>query len=311
MTEVIPPRTRHLGSRLLAFVLDISNERACDLLSGAATLAPREETAIVKLEAALDKVAEGRVSNKVLEFYDAMSLASNRNPEGQNLFTQIRQMSGAGRSPISGTDEVEAALSKICFECFPFTLLPSDHWEISRGQPQLPTIFNTQLLSEFMTAVRADRSLMRLFPEGASDDLAASTMIFTSFGNGSSVQICLLHERVIQAAIALMRIRKQYGVADLQAAAIEMLNAVRKIAEGEDVDLPVVDTFDLVGLPDEFEIPAGDGRLRCIPRDFIRSIPLEARPATNSEKDIFGCMLVREAKFSAFLSSAGFSARTG
>ena len=193
----------------------------------------------------------------------------------------------------------------MCQECFPFTLLPVIRRENYFEHMRLPSFFRSPLHEDFMSAVRSDGSLMKLFPDGAPDELSHSAQIYTSFGTGSSEQLCFLHEAVIQAGIAAMHARGRSSASDLQSATFEMLAALRSVADGYDVELPVIETFDLLGLPDGVEIPAMDGRLVGMPREFMRHIPPDARPGMKGEGRVFGCMLERRARFTIGLLPFG------
>lgn len=96
---------------------------------------------------------------------------------------------------------------------------------------------------------------------------------------------------------------------DLRSATFEMLSALRKPANGYDVELPVIEAFDLSGPPEGVEMPVGDGRLAGAPRAFLRRIPADAKPELG-KKPVIGCMLVREATFSIRFMALGGTGRT-
>ncbi|MDO1582196.1 HEPN domain-containing protein [Rhizobium oryzicola] len=295
-------RVKHLDPRLVAFTLNVSDDRAQDILRHNAEPNPEEAAALYELEYNLNQIAYQRAENQIIEWGDIFRLGLNTSPEGKNIFTEIRAKIGADEISEGQIDAVERSISKLAFESFPFALLNVNPWGFDFGRRELPQFVRRSLLLEFMNAVRGDESLMKLFPDGAPNEFSMSTQIFTSFGTSSSVYLHMLHENIIRAAIGLMQLRSQCSPRDLQLNSVEMLNILRKVANGETAYLPVIDVFDLVGIPKNAEITVQGKTLRSIPRDFHDAIPPSARPAIISEQASLGCMLVRKAPFSVLLA---------
>ena len=289
---------------MLAYVLNIGEEEAEALDSGNSVLSAEQKAALDQLERFLAEVFQRRSRNNVLQPQDAGLITDFGFRNGRSIFTELRTDLGGTIHGQSSGDDVQKAIARMCEECFPFTLLPVPRAQYHFGRMDLPRFSRTPLLEDFMTAVRSDGSLMKLFPDGAPDEFSCSPLIVSSFGRGSSVQLCLLHELLIRAGTAVMHARGKSSASDLRSATFEMLAALRKLAEGEDVELPVIETFDLLGLPECAEIPVRDGRLVGIPREFVRHMPDYARPEMN-EGAVFGCMLDRIATFSIKLVAPG------
>ena len=279
------------------------------MLNGELSLTDEESAVVQTCEATLAQIAQGRQGNQVLEYHDIMALTSNLSANERSMFSELR-LPLVERDDLP-SDAAERALSDICAECFPFTLLPNNSVDRFPGALDFPHFFGTKKLAAFLEAVRADPSIMKIFPDGAPSDLSHSQYIYTSFGRGLALQLCMLHSNIVRAAVALMHMNGKSSVADLRVKAIEMLRALRRLAEGEDIQLPVVETYDLMGLPVGAEISVGDGILKAIPDDFIKSIPSSARPANDGDKNILGCMLIREVTFSTFLAPDDFEREPG
>jgi len=309
MTSTFPPRTKNLGPKLVAYLLGTDVDQASRMLNSELSLTDEQSAVVQECEANLAQIAAGRQINKVLERHDIMVLASNLSANERSIFSELRLPHV--ESDDLPRDAVESALSDICTECFPFTLLPNSSADRFPGILDFPHFFGTRKLAAFIEAIRADPSIMKLFPDGATDDLSHSRYIYTSFGSGFSTQLCSLHVNIVQAAVALMYMNGQSSVADLQVHAIEMLHALRRLAEGEAIQLPIVETYDLMGVPVGTEISVGDGILKAIPDEFIKSIPSNARPANDGNKNRLGCMLIRNVTFSVFLASSGFERELG
>ncbi len=309
MTSTFPPRTKRLGPKLVAYLLGTDVDQASRMLNGEVSLTVEQSAVVQTCEATLAQIAQGRQSNLVLEYHDIMALTSSLSANERSILSELRlPPNEIANRP---TDAVERTLSEICAECFPFTLLPNNSADRFPGAFDFPHFFNTKKLADFIEAVRADPSIMKLFPDGASDDHSQSHYIYTSFGSGLAIQLSMLHSNIVRAAVALMHMNGQSSVADLQAQAIELLRGLRRLAEGEDIQLPIVETYDLMGLPVGTEISVGDGILKVIPDDFIRSIPSSSRPANDGNKNTLGCMLIRNVTFSTFLAPPDFKRELG
>lgn len=309
MTSTFPPRTKRLGSKLVAYLLGIEVDQASQMLSGKLPLTDEQIAVVQRCEVTLAQIANSRQSNLVLESHDVRVLTSNLSANERSIFSELRLSPSESNDPPS--DAAERALSDICAECYPFTLLPKNSVDTFPAAFDLPEFFGTNRLAAFINAVRADPSIMKLFPDGAPDDFSQSRTICNSFGKEFAIQLSRLHCNIVQAAVALMHMHGNSCVADLQMHAIEMLRAVRRLAEGEEIQLPIVDTYDLIGLPVRTEISFGDGILKAIPDDFVRSIPRIARPANDRNNNTLGCMLIRNVTFSTFLAPTEYNSEVG
>ena len=307
----IPQHARHLGTRLLAFILDLDDGAAAELLANGGQISGQQQAALDQTEQILLQAKKGRINNQAIQWHDTITLRSLRFTNGRPVFTGLREIAG-GRLEIQNIDDpVKRALSEMCLESYPFTLFQETRDQWGFGSIDLPLFHGTDSLAKFLSAVRSDKVLMKLFPDGADDDLASSRQYYTSFGSGGGVQICLLHQNILQSGIALMHAKNESSVHSLQVAVWEMLDVLRSSLSKEKTVLPVFDTFDLVGLPDVFQTSFGESKLLGIPKSFLRHIPGDARPSQNGEGEVFGGMLQRNCKFDIFVVPPNFERDIG
>lgn len=306
----IPTHTQKLGSKLIAFVLNTTEDRVNGVIGGTASLDSCENQVVETLEATLFQVVNQGVNDGIFESQDLTRLLTINTLDGQNPLTALRQSICPVTPYTRADDDVEVALAKLCEECFPFTLLPRDIWDIGIIRPMLPFLLHSDALSAFVEAVMKDKTLLRLFPDDHIDRYTTSRTVYTSFGAGASFQLCFLHRNLISAAIGVTQVSGKLELLDLQDAAIEMLRNLRKIARGEAVKLPVVEIFDLCGVSHERKALKSGWSFSGIPRDFLKVLRPEARPYFVSDDKILGCMSIRDVDFSVFVAPAGAQQQT-
>ena len=294
----VPGHTKGLGAPLLAYILNIDDEQAALYLKHGGPLTSQQQTTLNHMERVLNNVKQKRAQNMVLQWGDTETLSDFSDPSGRSIFNCLRMLNGGDLSHVVYDDPVMNALSDMCVECFPSTLLPRAHDDPSFGRIALRRFFGKKQLKDFLSAVRMDDDLMSLFPDGIDDELVTSRRFFTSFGSGGCVQACLLHENILRSAVALMHSRTESSISAFQAAACEMLDILRAAVSGRPTKLPVFQIFGLIELPEDCEIPFKDSVLLRSPKLFLKHIPHTAHPATNSKnKAVAGCMLKMDCDF--------------
>lgn len=302
----VPAHTRNLGSKLLGFILDLDVAAVTSLIADGGQITPQQQAALDQTEQVLVQVKKGRINNQALEWHDTVTLQSLRFSSGMPVLNGLRAIAGGHLTLLENDDPVKRALADMCLDCYPFTLFSERHDQFGFGRVDLPHLYGSEKMTRFHAAVRRDETIMKLYPEGDDSDLANSQSYYTSFGDGSSIQLALLPDCLIQSGIALMHARNESSVTSLQSAVWKMLDVLRASLLGEKPLLPVFDVFDLVGLPENFKVPIGNSCLTGIPKEFLKHIPRDARPIQNAEGDIFGGMLERYCEFNITLMSPEF-----
>lgn len=301
--QSIPGHTKHLGTRLLAYILNIDEEQV-ENLERDGTLTPQQKATLDEMERILFRVKQDRTQNMVLQWGDAERLAEILIPGGTSIFNSLRTQNGGDPQPIVSDDPAKEALSEMCVECFPCTLIPRTHDEPGFQRISFPRFSGTEMFGKFLSAVRVDEDLMNLFPDGIDDEFVASRRFYTSFGYGGAVQACSLHENILKSAVALMHSRMESSIPAFQIAACEMLDALRDAVSGRPVTLPVFQTFSLIELPEDCEIPFKNSGLLAVPRLFLKHIPRDVHPAANTQDSpVVGCMLKMNCDFKVELFS--------
>ena len=294
----VPGHTKYLGARLLAYILNIDEEQSEQMLQYGGPLTSQQQATLKDMEGILARVKQERARNMVLQRSDAERLAELKGPDGNSIFNSLRVINGGDLSKGQHDDPVKNTLSEMCVQCFPTTLIPRTHDAPDYEHIALPRFQGTVQFENFISAVRMDAEIMKLFPDGNDNDLDHSRGFVTSFGSGGSVQLCLLHENILRSAVALMHSRMESSISAFQGAACEMVDNLRAAVSGRSVKIPVFQTFNSIILPEGCEIPLKSSRLLGIPRLFLRHIPRAAYPAAVSKNSpIAGCMLKMDCDF--------------
>ena len=293
MANEIPPLTRRLGAEILAYVLNTCQNKANALIRGSSPLSAERMCILNELE---QNLAESLPASMQADSYSDPPHLND-----PSILFDLRAKVGGKNSGRPTEDGVQDAIARMCDQYyFPFSLLPVSRWENAIGSIRLPQTFGTDLHSNFMTAARSDTSLRKLYTE---NDFSGSRPLYTSFGTHGSMRLELLHQTIILAGITVMHAQGKSGAAELQSAALKMLTEIRGLSEGKHVELPVIETFDLFGIPEAVKLSIRGAKLSAVPREFLRHIPEAARPAKDADGRVSGCMLTRMAKFSVSRSA--------
>ncbi|MEP2989214.1 MAG: hypothetical protein ABJN65_01475 [Parasphingorhabdus sp.] len=291
-----------LGASLLAYILNLSEPRVVALLTDGGKVTKEQQAVLDQAEQVLHTAMKGQTNKSKLDFEDRAALRNLSFSNGLSVLNGLRTISGGNLPKLDTEDPVKRALAEMCLDCYPHTLLPEEQEEIHTGFMHLPTFFGSKKLTRFISAVRMDAALMKLFPNGIDGDFTDSQQYFTSFGNGSGTQLGTLPMSIIYSGIGLMHARNESSLSALQLATWEMLDSLRESLNGNKPSLRVYDIFDLVGLPDDFQAPIGASILSGIPKVFLRHVPFSARPRQDSEGNFFGCMLQRNCEYDLALA---------
>lgn len=131
-------------------------------------------------------------------------------------------------------DPVLEAFSKICTEV-PI-VLSDPNFPLFRDMPNLPHFERTQTAmtkaEEFVNAIVADPVISKIFPDKSNAE-KCSYMIYTSYGDGSTIQICSFAERLLQNSYMLMRLNNQSNIYELLLSAKRLLNIMRDAISGK------------------------------------------------------------------------------
>ncbi|WP_139226411.1 HEPN domain-containing protein [Pseudovibrio ascidiaceicola] len=293
----VPQHTRALNPPLLAYVLNMEVQETEALLTDGLLISNDQQTVLELTEKVLLQAKQDRVHNLPLECSDLVTLQTLFFENGEAVLKGLRRTSGGGTVVWKTDDTVKSALAEICSDFYPFTLMPEPRDGLTFGRVEFPKIFHTTKLQNFISAVRSDSIIMKLFPDGAPSEFAQSTQYFTSFGQGESTNIAVLHENIIRAGSALASLKNDSSESGFIESAWEMLDVVRAILNNKTQTLMVFDIFDLVGLPAETRIDLNPPILRDIPKGLIRHMPATARPSIDEEGRILGGMLQRPCTF--------------
>lgn len=296
----------NLGTELLSYILNVDKEVMASLLADGGEITTDQQAALYQTEQVLSHVRSGRINNQVLEWHDTVTLAGLRFKDGRSVLTGLREIAGGETMPQQNIDPVKQALAEISLDCYPYTLLKEYEGNIPIRNFELPYFHGSEKLNRFIAAVREDKVLMSLFPDGANDDMDSSNFFYTSFGYGGSVQLVLLHSRLIESGIALMHVRGQNSAESLQSSVWEMLDVLRASLSGEKPMLPVFDIFDLVGLPEGAALSMGNSTLKGVPMRFTRHLPKFLRLERIPDAGISGLLLERPCEFNVLVRSPEF-----
>lgn len=177
---------------------------------------------------------------------------------GESLIQQWLRRVGRTVTPSPTADAVLAELRALAVDLYPVLLMPDGEVPFSHASA---AAFNHPRRAPLVEALRADPTISRLVPEQQQPGTLA--MVYRSTGSGSSVQVEMLGQMLVEAAWHRLRARGEHALDALEPALDEVVATVRAAAAGKPTSIPAMLAFAGLTLPDGVdEVALPFGRLR-------------------------------------------------
>ncbi len=265
------------GDRNTGYILNIENGDVAKLISNDYTLASTQETILTEfVELVRNKVVQHKDSADpyVAIYYELQNVCL---PDGRHVFNCWNEQVGGSSPEIDESDSVSYSISLLAFEQYPFLLLPhpmSSHIRFHCGNIML----NWHKVPMVCDKIVNDEVLNNLFSERGNNIFDTQGYFVTSCGCGGSVQLCMLAENVIHAAVMLCRMKNNYSKITLHNNIINIVNVYRDAVRGKKTRIPFVMLFNNCILQENLTFNIEDCNIISYNAALERYVPHEARP---------------------------------
>jgi hypothetical protein len=276
----------------------MSQQEVERILNGGGEFDSLRMSAIREIEKIMEETKRRRLNVQNLWWADAANLAEIRYENGGIPFNSLRHQLNGSCTILSWDDDpVMSVLSKMCFDSFPFALLPEIPGHFGSPFPAFPMFVFHPLIEQFSEAVLSDPILRSLFHTTGPNPMSCKGYYYSSLGEGAPVQIQLLPGHLLRAAHAQCCINGAIDLITFQEATKNILDTLRKAISGEPAFVPMVQIMEGVGFPPEFKLKLPQGTLSPITQELFNLLRPEIKPSHDGENNILGCMLVRNVEF--------------
>ncbi|MFJ3989924.1 hypothetical protein ACIPWY_14860 [Streptomyces sp. NPDC090032] len=258
------------GEEFIRYVLNISDSEDLDEFP----VNKPEEVINLLVQFALQSAQTGYVDVNLMA---SAQLATYLPEHEMSLVVYYRKLCGGviDEKPSADDDPVFSALNLIARDIWPLYLIspPRGRRGIGFFAANSSVIFRHPELNGLSQAFMDDSSLSKLFPDGASDRVAPEPMmesaewVMTSGHSGTRQLLGVLTQLLYDARLRVMLEGKRLTLDDLSRALKVSLDVLRRLADGQTVEVPAVIGFSGIKLLEGQSIEFTDGTLRSVRPD--------------------------------------------
>jgi hypothetical protein len=273
---------RDFGPRVIGWTCNMSEEQTRMLLSDELRLEEPQRTVFERLIGSLFSL---RLQAAVEGFPLAMLISHLGQSTGHvdhNVLNVWREEAGGELPQVVVEDTVLNPLQHLALDAYP-TLLMLPY--LARRHGVEPTLmhssfaFNHSARPQFEAAVLEDEALALLFPTRGENAMSTYSYITASTGRGGTLQLVGLASQAIQSAYIVTRMRGGIEIDDLFKSLRDIVQILRRIATGQQVDVPTFVGFNNISLDINSAIPLPWGTLKPYADTYSEFVPSEAGPS--------------------------------
>lgn len=293
-----------MGPKILQFILNIDDDQAIKVCESRYELdADRAEILNnfigICRQLRLQGIDQGNVDFSV--FHSLPQIIQG----DEHIFNKWNKQLGGHDVEITSEDPLVISASKIALEIFPLFLIKlpaSSHFFIDTFSHLGSLIYMLGERHVLLKAVMNDKSMSKLFTEVGENEMDTYCQYMASSGRGGGIQLAVFPNTLVANAYELMKLRGEISQQALLSAMEEVVQMLRDIAEGKQIDVPAFVGFHNVGFEDFLEVEIESGKLRTYNDEIMSLLPNEARPSTlGGVNKVLGVLLEYKYPFKARL----------
>lgn len=293
----IPPFVKNMGHKILAYILNISDQNALELTNGNFNL---DENQLEVLKGFIQICRQLRIQS--IDQGDVDSLIMHSLPKifrgERHLFNVWREQLGGKLLTIEVEDRVVNLASCLALELYPLFLIKpprSRHHFTNTFSHISSALYKLSAHKELFNEILKDDSLKKIFSNIGENDMDTTGYYMASTGRGGGIQLSVFPATLISNAYELMQLRGLISQEALLQAIEKVINMVRDVADGKTIHAPVFVGFHNLGLENIDLIDIEWGKIRGYNPEMLDLIPQEARPSNlGGENKTLGFILESE-----------------
>jgi hypothetical protein len=293
----IPLFVKNMGHKILAYILNISDQNALELTNGNFDL---DENQLEVLKGFIQICRQLRIQS--IDQGEVDSLIMHSLPKifqgERHLFNVWREQLGGKLLTIEVEDRVVNLASCLALELYPLFLIKpprSRHHFTNTFSHISSALYKLSAHKELFNEILKDDSLKKIFSNIGENDMDTTGYYMASTGRGGGIQLSVFPATLISNAYELMQLRGLISQEALLQAIEKVINMVRDVADGKTIHAPVFVGFHNLGLENIDLIDIEWGKIRGYNPEMLDLIPQEARPSNlGGENKTLGFILESE-----------------
>ena len=293
----IPLFVRNMGHKILAYILNISDQNALELTIGNFDL---HENQLEVLKDFIQICRQLRIQSIDQGDVDLLIMpATYKFFQGEkHMFNVWREQLGGELRTIEVEDRVINLASCLALEIYPLFLIKpphNRHYFTNTFSHISLALYNLSAHNELCSEILKDDSLKKIFSNIGENDMDTTGYYMASTGRGGGIQLSTFPATLISNAYELMQLRGLISQEALLQAIEKVINMVREVANGKTIHAPIFVGFHNLGLENIDLIDIKWGKIRGYNPEMLYLIPQEARPSNlGGENKTLGFILESE-----------------
>lgn len=293
----IPLFVKNMGHKILAYILNISDQNALELINGNFDL---DENQLKVINSFIQICRQFRIQS--IDQGDVDFLVMHSLPQlfqgEKHLFNVWREQLGGELLFIEVEDRVVDLVSCLALELYPLFLIkpPRSIQHFTNTFSHISSaLYKLSAHKELFSVIVKDDSLKKIFSNIGENDMDTTGNYMASTGRGGGIQLSVFPATLISNAYELMQLRGSISQEALLQAIEEVISMVRDVADGKTISVPVFIGFHNLGLENIDSIDIEWGKIRGYKPEILDLIPQEARPSNlGGENKTLGFILESE-----------------
>jgi len=293
----IPLFVKNMGHKILAYMLNISDQNALDLTNGNFDLDEKQLGVLKGFIQICHQLIIQSIDQGDVDLLIMSSLPQFFQGE-RHLFNVWREQLGGELQTIEVEDRVVNLASYLALEIYPLSLIkpPHNKHHFTNTFSHISSaLYELSAHKELFSEILKDDSLKKIFSNIGENDMDTTGNYMASTGQGGGIQLSVFPATLISNAYELMQLRGLISQEAFLQAIEEVINMVRDVADGKTISVPVFIGFHNLGLEDIDSLDIEWGKIRGYNPEILDLIPQEARPSNlGGENKTLGFILETE-----------------
>lgn len=276
----IPLFVKNMGHRILAYILNISDQNALELTNGNFDLDENQlevldNFLLICRQLRIQSIDQVEVDSLIMPSFAKLFVGD------QHIFNAWRVQLGGELRTIEVEDRVVNLASRLALEIYPLFLIKPPHSRHHFGYTFSHISISLYKLGdhkELFSEILKDDSLRNIFSNVGKNDVDTSGYYRTSTGHGGGMQLSIFPANLISNAYELMQLRGSISQEAFLQTIEEVINMIRDVADGKTIRVPVFIGFHNLGLENIDLLDIEWGKIRGYSPEILDLIPLEAKP---------------------------------
>ncbi|CAK2951037.1 Apea-like HEPN domain-containing protein [Vibrio crassostreae] len=277
-TIQVPHFVKSMGHKIIAYLLNVSDEDAIQVLEGKQGLDDKRCEVLQKFIEICRQLRSQGIDNGDVDFHVLHSLPQMF-IEDKHLFSALHESMGGEIKYIEHTDKIVHIVNRFATKLFPLFLIKfsSRPTYFQKMHDHIRTsVYHLPEYKELCTEIMKDPVLSKIFDNVGTNAIQTYGSYSASTGQGGGIQLATLPQTLFINSYELMRMRGYLDLEEFSRAAEFTVNVLRDAVQGNTVQVPVFIGLRNTSIDKLGEIEVAQGVIRPINDGLADLVPIGA-----------------------------------